>query len=54
MTEPELEQSTNPFAIIILAQLAALKKQEVELKLASKMPFNYLHNKGMLTTEISK
>ena len=33
----ELEQSTNPFAIIILAQLAAFKKQEVELKLASKL-----------------
>ena len=32
----ELEQSTHPFAIIILAQLAALNKQEVQLKLASK------------------
>ena len=33
----ELEQSTNPFAIIILAQLIALKKQEIELKLTSKI-----------------
>ena len=33
----ELEQSTNPFAIIILAQLAALKKQEIELKLTNKI-----------------
>jgi hypothetical protein len=32
-----LEQSTNPFAIIILAQLTALKKQEVELKLVQKL-----------------
>ena len=33
----ELEQSTNPFAIIILAQLAALKKQDIGLRLASKL-----------------
>ncbi len=33
----ELEQSSNPFAIIILAQLAALKKQDVGLRLASKL-----------------
>jgi len=32
-----LEQSTNPFAIIILAQLTALKKQEIELKLTQKL-----------------
>ena len=32
-----LEQSTNPFAIILLAQLTALKKQEVKLKLAQKL-----------------
>lgn len=32
-----LEQSVNPFAIIILAQLYSLKKQEIELKLASKL-----------------
>ena len=33
----ELEQSTNPFAIIILAQLAALKKQDIGLRLTSKL-----------------
>lgn len=33
----ELEQSTNPFAIIILAQLAALKKQDIALRLTSKL-----------------
>lgn len=33
----ELEESTNPFAIIILAQLIALKKQNLELKLANKL-----------------
>ncbi len=33
----KLEQSTNPFSIIILAQLAALKKEKPELKLASKV-----------------
>ena len=33
----QLEQSSNPFAIIVLAQLTALKKQEIELKLAQKL-----------------
>ena len=33
----ELEKSTNPFAIIILAQLAALKKQDIGLKLANNL-----------------
>jgi hypothetical protein len=33
----ELEQSTNPFAIIVLAQLSALKKQDNELKLSNKI-----------------
>lgn len=32
-----LEQSTNPFAVIILAQLTALKNQEIELRLSSKL-----------------
>lgn len=32
-----LEQSTNPFATVILAQLAALKKEEVGLKLTTKI-----------------
>ena len=43
----ELEQSTNPFAIIILAQLIALKTQTVELKLASKLQITRkLYNSG--------
>lgn len=32
-----LEQSSNPFATVILAQLAALKKEETELKLTTKI-----------------
>jgi len=48
-----LEQSTNPFAIIILAQLTALKKQEVELKLASKLQITRkLYNSGFNNKEI--
>ncbi len=48
-----LEQSTNPFAIIILAQLTALKKQEVELKLASKLQITRkLYNSGFNSKEI--
>ena len=49
----ELEQSTNPFAIIILAQLAALKKQEVELKLASKLQITRkLYSSGFNKKEV--
>jgi hypothetical protein len=49
----ELEQSTNPFAIIILAQLAALKKQEVEVRLASKLKITKrLYNLGFSKQEI--
>lgn len=32
-----LEQSSNPFATVILAQLAALKKEETGLKLTTKI-----------------
>lgn len=43
----ELDRSTNPFAIIILAQLIALKTQTVELKLASKLQITRkLYNSG--------
>lgn len=49
----ELEQSTNPFAIIILAQLTALKKQEIELKLASKLQITRkLYNSGFNKKEV--
>ena len=49
----ELEGSNNPFAIILLAQLAALKKQEVELKLASKLQITKkLYDSGFNRKEV--
>lgn len=48
-----LEQSNNPFAIIILAQLAALKKQQIELKLANKLQITRkLYNSGFNKKEV--
>lgn len=50
---PDLEQSTNPFAIIILAQLTALKTQNVELKLASKLQITKkLYRSGFSSKEV--
>ena len=49
----DLEQSTNPFAIIILAQLTALKKQEIELKLTNKLQIvRKLYSSGFNKKEI--
>lgn len=49
----ELEQSKNPFAIIILAQLTALKKQEVELRLISKLAITKkLYSSGFSKKEV--